>query len=169
MTHAVTRLILVLLLTAGAPIKVVWAEDDAIWHELFHAMRFSEVNRAQLERDCNENPLYSSNPRLKGLCAKRHLIPDGVIEEAALPYLKLHVTVLVAKEAIAKLTVEPATTLSRKLIAAIASGRNDQFTPEELVQLQRQNETRYGLALRAFATDREQGLAVARAMLDYEP
>ena len=165
----VRRRILVLLIAASSSTSVAWAQKDAVWRDLLRAMRFSEINRARLEFECRENPQFSSHPKLQDLCKKRPLIPDAVMETAALPYLKHHVSAQIAKEAIAALTSEPGRTLSRKSIVEIASGKHDQLTPEEIEQLGQQNRTRFSQALSAFATDREQGIAVARAMMAHEP
>jgi hypothetical protein len=110
-----------------------------------------------------------SNPRLKDLCAKRIKIPDRVMEEAALPYLRQHVSERVAREAIVALQDEKQRWLSDKLNKEIASGKQDQLTAADLDLLQKRNESEYGRALFAFASDKEQGRAVARAMMNYEP
>lgn len=142
------------------------AESNA-WNELFRAMQFADVNRARLEFDCRENPLFSSAIRLKALCEKRHLIPDSVIEKAALPYLKRYVSEPLMKRAIFQLSSDTAISVGRKLILEIQTGKQNQLTPDDAVFLKQQNESEVGRALSAFAADREQGIAVARAMLEY--
>lgn len=156
---------LALLLILALPTASV-AQTD-IWHDLLHAMRFADVNRASLEHDCRDNPLFTSIVRIKTLCGMRDRIPDQIFEDAAMPYLQRHVTDLIAREAITALTSEPGRTVNAKVTAEVASGKRDQLTPEEIVLLQRQNQSEFGRALRAFASDREQGQAVSRAILEY--
>ena len=165
-TSQVVRALLLLSTFGLCSISV--AETD-VWHELFHAMRFADINRAQLESDCREDSRFTSIAHLKKLCEKRKVIPDTVMEEAALPYLKRHVSERVAKEAIAQLTEDSARTISNKLIVEISSGRKNQLTQSDMVQLKLRNESEYGRALSAFASDKEQGLALARALIAYEP
>jgi hypothetical protein len=142
------------------------AEPD-IWRKLLRVMDFSKINRATLVYACRETPQYKSTPKLVALCAKRDQIPNHVIEDAALPYLKRHVTERVAKQAILELSTDASIKLSDKLNLEIASGKQDLLSEADLVLLKRRNETEYGRALSAFASDKEQGRAVSRALLDY--
>ncbi|MFZ6781227.1 hypothetical protein ACO0LD_30700 [Undibacterium sp. Ji83W] len=167
MQYFVGRFAIVLLL--GAPFTSAFAQNDRDFRELMRVLHFAEINRGKLESTCRENPQFSVNSRLIDLCAKRNLIPDTVIEDAALPYLKHYLSTELAREAIAAYKLEPEKALSQKLRAGIASGKADELTQEELLMLKRRNASRHGLALSAFALDRERGMAVARAMFEYEP
>lgn len=140
-----------------------------VWQELLRVIQFSDVNRAQLEFNCRQNPQFSSVSHLKALCQKRRVLPDQVIESAALPYLKKHISESLAREAIVQLSSKSSRTVGRKLIVEIATGKKYQLTQGEQAFLEKQNQSEVGRALSAFATDREQGLAVARAMLEYQP
>ncbi len=146
-----------------------FAQGDNSLRELLRVLGFAATNRAQIEFSCRENLQFAANPRLMSLCAKRNLIPDTVIEDAALPYLKRYITTQVALEAVSVLRLEPEKAVSRKLIIEIAAGRQYLLTKEDPQLLKRRNESKYGQALSAFAADPEQGRAVARAMFEYEP
>lgn len=143
------------------------AQSD-VWHELLQVMRFGDVNRARLEFDCRSNPQFSSMAHLISLCKRQELISNQVIEQAALPFMKKHLSERLAKQGIAQLSSKSARTITDKLIIEIASGKQDQLTQNELILLKQQNESEVGRALSAFATDREQGLAVGRAILEYQ-
>lgn len=144
------------------------AQSD-MWHVLLRSMGFADINRARLEFDCRETPQFASNSRLMDLCAKRNQIPDYVIEEAALPYLRQYVSERLAKQAIDALQSEDQKALSNKLNQEIASGKRDRLTSADIDLLEKRNATEYSRALSAFASDKEQGRAVARAMLNYQP
>jgi|GEM_PF-2914086 len=167
MQSIVIRIAIILFL--GAPCINVFAQDDRSLRELLRVMGFSELIRAQVDFSCRQDSQYAAHPRLTTLCHKRHHIPDAVIEDAALPYLKRHMSTQLVQEAIAILKSPPEKAVSRKLTAEIASGRHDLLTPEELLLLKRRNESRHGQALSSFATDPEQGRTVARAMFEYDP
>ena len=166
--RVLNRASVALCIVITASVQPVLAQSD-VWHILLRSMEFVDINRAQLEFDCTETPQYMSNPRLKGLCAKRNQIPDYIIEEAALPYLRQYVSERVANQAIDALKAEDQRALSNKLNQEIASGRRDRLTAADIDLLEKRNATEYGHALSAFASDKEQGRAVARAMLNYQP
>ena len=142
------------------------AEPD-IWHELLHRLQLADTNRARLEFECKNNSLYQTMDRLIALCEKRNRIPDHVFEEAALPYLMRHLSEPMAKRALDQVSSATWQSVGRKLIVEIATGKRDQLTEEDIAFLERENQTEVGKALSAFATDKEQGLAVARAALAY--
>jgi len=167
MQTIVIRMAIILFL--GAPCISAFTQDERTLRELLRVMGFSELIRAQVDFSCRQDAQYAANPRLITLCDKRHHIPDAVIEDAALPYLKRHMSTQLALAAINILKSASEKAVSKKLTAEIASGRHDLLTPEELLLLKRRNESRHGQALSSFATDPEQGRAVARAMFEYDP
>ncbi|PXX33716.1 hypothetical protein [Undibacterium pigrum] len=167
MQSKVIRMAIILL--SCAPCISAYARDDHALPELLRVMGFSELIRAQVDVSCRQDAQYAANPRLITLCDKRHHIPDTVIEGAALPYLRRHMSTQLAQEAIAILTSPSEKAVSRKLTAEIASGNHNLLTPDELLLLKRRNESRHGQALSAFSSDPEQGRAVARAMFEYDP
>lgn len=138
-----------------------------IWHELLHFMQFADVNRATLEFHCNQHPSFLTVDRLRALCEKRHRIPDHVFEDAAIPYLKKHISEPMAKRAISQISTKAWQSVGRKLITEIATGKQDQLTTEDIAFLEKQNQSEVGRALSAFSTDKEQGIAVAKAMQEY--
>jgi NACalpha-BTF3-like transcription factor len=142
------------------------AQSD-VWHDLLSALKFADVNRARLEFDCNQNPLYRTKDMLVALCKKRYELPNHVYEEAALPYLKKHLTESMAKQALAQVSGNTWQSLSRKLRTEIRTGKHDQLTQEDIDLLEKQNQSEVGRALSTFASDKEQGIAVARAILTY--
>lgn len=148
-------------------IPTAHAEPD-IFAKLLKSIGFAETNKAQLEFDCRENLVFKSNLRLKELCGKRNRIPDYVIEEAALPYLRKYVSERIAKQAIESMQTEVQRALSNKVRQEIASGKRDRLTAEDLRLLEKRNESEYGRALFSFSSDKEQAAAVGRAMLNYE-
>ncbi len=160
--HMSGMLILVSLSTTSI------AQRD-IWRDLLYVMRFADINRAQLEFNCRETPLFSYTESLKELCKKREIIPASVMEEAALPYLKLYLTESLALDAIELLSRDLEETISEKLIVEISSGKRQSFTNLEIITLDRRNKSEVGRALSKFATDKQQARAVARAMINYKP
>lgn len=154
-------------LAVVASIQSVHAEPD-VFRKLLKSLGYAETNKARLEFDCRENPIFKSNHRLIVLCGKGSRIPDYVIEDAGLPYLKKYVSAQLAAQAIEILQLDIQRALSNKLIRNIASGKNDRLTTEDIRLLRLRNESEYGKALSSFASDKEQGTAVARAMLNYE-
>lgn len=159
--------VIFLCLAVVVSIQSVHAEPDVL-RRLLKSLEFAETNKARLEFDCRENPIYKSNQRLVLLCSKGGRIPDYVIEDAALPYLKKYVSAKMAAQAIEILQTDIQRALSNKLIQEIVSGKQDRLTAEDIRLLRQRNESIYGQALSSFASDKEQGSAVARAMLNYE-
>jgi len=78
-----------------------------------------------------------------------------------------HLSEPMAKRALDQVSSATWQSVGRKLIVEIATGKRDQLTEEDIAFLERENQTEVGKALSAFATDKEQGLAVARAALAY--
>lgn len=151
-----------LLLAAGPTI----AQSD-IWHDLLRAMQIADANRARLEFECNHNPLFRTKDQLVAMCEKRNKIPNHVFEEAALPYLKKHLSETMAKRALNQISSQTWQSVGRKITAEIRAGRRDLLTQEDIEFLEQQNQSEVGKALSSFATDKEQGIAVARAILAY--
>lgn len=142
------------------------AQQD-VWHELFRTMRFADINRARLQFDCRETPLFSSEPSLKRVCEKQHLIPDQIMEDAALPFLQKHFTEKIARQAIEQLSSATRREIGAKVILGILSGKGEPLTQVELEEVRKLNQSEAGKALLAFTSDRSQGFAVAQAILKY--
>lgn len=138
-----------------------------LWTDTFKAINFVATSKAAARVGCRpENPL-SAAPQYKLLCPNLNDIPDAIIETAALPYLKHHVTEGVARQAIAFWSSDRGKSLHRKIVKEIETGVFNQLNTEDLKMLDTANQTEYGRALNALANDKAQSLAVAQAMLAY--
>jgi hypothetical protein len=157
-----------LALALAVVLAPAFAQVD-VWREMLRATRYADTVRARLAYDCRTNSAYVSTAALRGLCARFPDIPDRVIELATLPYARLHVSSTLAERAIAFWGSEPGMRLSRKMIAEIETGTQDQLSEDESSLLRERNQSDFGQALLALADDRDAGIAVARAMLAYEP
>ncbi len=140
-----------------------------VWERLIIVKRYAATVRAIYARDCNANTPIAQTPPYKLLCPKLASIPNNVIESAAIPYMRAHISREVAEEAVTFWTSVRGQELSKKIAKEVDSGIFDQLTSDDLCLLDEANKSRYGLALSAFATDREAASAVARAMVGYEP
>lgn len=136
---------------------------------LLRVIRYGEVSRAQLKRDCLNNPLYSSMERLAALCAKRDRIPLEVAEDAAAPFLKARMSTDLAEAALRFWESDIGRSLSEKIIREIETGKYDQLSEAERQLTKVQDMTDYGVVLSSMAKDKEAGRAVARALFAYEP
>ena len=139
------------------------------WSTLLRVMRYSATLKASFRVGCKTAHALSATPAYLIICPKLDKIPDSVIETAALPCVKHYVPEDVARRAVSFWSTAAGEQLSIKSVREIASGVNDQLSEEELKLLDERNKTDFGLALSAFATDRECSRVVARAMLQYEP
>ena len=157
--------LIAMLLLALSPAK---AEPD-VWREVLRLMQFTSINHARLEFECRQVPRPAPTSVLQALCEKRYRVPDRVIEEAALPFLRKHVPEPLAKRAVVQLSSKPSQDVGQKLVTEIRTGKQDQLTQEDIVFLTQQNQSEVGRALGAFASDREQATAVVKAILAYTP
>lgn len=146
---------------------------DELYFQLFKDLRLSETSKAAFKSDCQHyDPLALAGTvdgQLKILCPKLDLIPDSVMETAALPYVKRHVSPKLARKAISFWSSNEGKRISKKLIKEIATKKYDQLNADDIKLLQMANQSEYGRSLGAFADDKAYGLAVVKAILDYEP
>ena len=149
-------------------IGYVQAQSDA-WAQVLRATNYAATTKASFRVGCRQSSPPASTPQYRVLCPKLDAIPGQVIEAAALPYLKRHLSEATAHQAIAFWSSSRGAGISRKIVAEIESGVHNQLTEEDLRLLDAANRSEYGLALSSFARDREGSVAVARALLAYEP
>lgn len=146
---------------------------DELYFQLFKALNYSETSRATFKSDCQHyDPLAlagTPDGQLKILCPKLDLIPDSVMETVALSYVKLHVSPKLARKAISFWSSNEGKRLKKKLTKEIATKKHDQLNADDIKLLQMANQSEYGHALGAFASDKAHGLAVVQTMLGYEP
>jgi len=145
------------------------ARADDIWHTTLKTIQFAATAKASFKAGCDPANPISRTPSSLVLCPKLDAIPDSVIEEAALPYLKQHISEKNAQDAIAFWSSDRGKALTKKILLEIEQGVYKHLDADDLRALASVNRTQYGRALKAFATDPQQNRAVARAMLSYEP
>jgi hypothetical protein len=161
------RFLLFALFTLSGTVRAESPPD--IWSQVIRATNYAATAKASFKVGCKpENPL-SLRPQYQLLCPKLDSIPEAVIEEAALPYLKRHLTESTARQALAFWSTSRGASISKKIVQEIRTGALNQLTQSDLQILDKANKSEYGRALGAFAKDREGSGAVARAMLAYEP
>lgn len=160
------RNLFVFILISLFSLKVSAEVTNDVWTKLLQETWFAQTARATFNKSCHsENPLSATYPFTQ-LCPKLHRIPDLVIESAALPYLKHYLNQEQAKEAIAFWSSDEGKKLLKKIILDIQTGVYTHLDANDLETLSRTNQTEYGRALSMFAADKEQGFAVAQAMLN---
>ena len=147
-----------------------FAEDQVQpWPRVLEVVAYAETARASLSKGCeNGNPLAGTAAYLV-ICPKLKSIPPRVIEAAALPYLKKHLSVAEAQAAINFYTSPIGRGLMPKILREIETGKYDQLSAEDLQQMDKVNKTAFGQALKRFGMDKEANVAVVRAMLAYGP
>jgi len=150
--------------------EAAFAEEQVQpWSRALEVVGYAETVRASFSKGCLKgNPLAGTTAYLV-ICPKLKSIPSGLIEAAALPYLQKHLSVAEARAAIDFYTSPIGRGLLPKILREIETGKFDQLSPEDLQQMDKANKTLFGQALKRFGTDKEANVAVARAMLAYEP
>lgn len=83
--------------------------------------------------------------------------------------MQKHLSVAHARDAIEFYTSPIGRSLLPKILKEIETGRFDQLTAQDLQQLDRVNKLPFGQALKQFGMDRDVSIAVAKAMIAYEP
>lgn len=139
------------------------------WTQLLEVIRYAETAKASFAAGCVAESPSSKTPMYAGICPKLTVVPNTVINTAALPFVRKHVSEAQARDAMAFYAAPTGRNLSEKVIREIETGRFDQLSPTDLQVLDATNKSPFGRALKAFATDREGNRAVARAILNYEP
>jgi hypothetical protein len=160
------RLFSALVCTCFTAISV--AQEANPWAEVLQAVSYAETAKASFEKGCkiegtNQNPSYLI------LCPKLSQIPNSVIERAAEPFLKEHLSESIAMQAKEFWLTPKGKMLRKKIIVEIKTGRFNQLTQADLKELDSANKTSYGQALLTFSKNAAANRAVARAMLQYEP
>ena len=140
---------------------------NEVWTKTFRAIEFAALARASFKPGCKNH--LSMTPQYSQLCPKLDSIPDVVIEAAALLYLKRYLSEDAAREAISFWSTTRGRDLNKKILREIETGIYGQLSAADLEMLEKVNRTAYGRALYAFSADKEQGAAVARAMINYVP
>ena len=142
---------------------------DDVWLQALKAIKFAAISRGSVEPQCKPGNRTSTTPQYQMLCPKLRKIPDSVIENAALPYFKRHVSEDAAREAISFFSSEGGKAIQIKMIKNVTTGMYDHFNEEDSFVMAARDQSAYGKAFSRFASDKEQAAAVVRAMLDYIP
>ncbi len=161
------RLLVVIALTF--PIGAHSQIDDEVVYQLLKTMSYSETAKASFKLGCQSNNPLSLTPQYKKLCPKLESIPASVIETAALPYVKHYVSTHLAKQAILFWSSFSGRKLTKKILRDIESGFKQPLDDDDLKLINLVARTEYGIALNKLGADKEMGVAVAQAMLNYEP
>jgi hypothetical protein len=156
-------------IATAATIASIWAgaqslavSDESALSAL-HALRFADLNRIVLRRDCRAKPELANAP----ICQRFELVPDNVQEDAALPYFKKHVSARQASEVLAFYSTPAGRQLSQTLLAEIEQNNPGLLSDTQLESLDHFNKSPPGVALSHFATDPEQSIAVIKAIVAY--
>lgn len=163
------RQLLMVLIGFVIPMTVHPQSNDALWRQLVQTVNFAELARASFKPGCHPNNPLSATYSYNKLCPKIDMIPDSVIEETALPYFKYYVPPHLAREAIAFWSSDRGVALSEKMLKDIEAGTFVHLDKEDEKLLIEVNQTEYARVLGYVADDRELSIAVAQAMLNYEP
>ncbi len=149
--------------------RVSAEEADQPWVQMLEVMHYAQTAKASFAKGCASDTPLSKTQAYTLLCPKLPAIPNAVINAAALPFARKHVSDVQAREAIAFYLSPPGRDLAEKMLREIETGRFEQLSSADLERLDAANKSPYGRALKAFAADRAGNGAVARAMLAYEP
>jgi len=164
------KLAALLLVAASLLGGDVHASDQAQpWSKALEVIGYAATARASFAKGCSQDNGLSTTPAYRVICPKLGTIPAELIERTALPYLQKHLSAPQALDAIEFYTSPIGRGLPPKILKEIETGKYDQLTAEDLQQMNRANKLPFGQALKQFAMDREVNIAVARAMLTYEP
>lgn len=161
---------LLIFLALLIPTPIVWGQAGSdLWTQTVKAIGFAATTKAGIRVGCALGSPLSSNASYIVLCPKLDAIPNSVIESAALPYLKQYLTEDSARQATAFWSSDRGRKLTSKIVREIETGVYNQLHADDLKLLNSANQSEFGRTLKSFAMDKEQGRAVIRAMLDYEP
>lgn len=161
---------LLIFLALLIPTPIVWGQAGSdLWTQTVKAIGFAATTKAGIRVGCALGSPLSSNASYIVLCPKLDAIPNSVIESAALPYLKQYLTEDSARQATAFWSSDRGRKLTSKIVREIETGVYNQLNADDLKLLNSANQSEFGRTLKSFAMDKEQGRAVIRAMLDYEP
>lgn len=162
--HALAAITTSLILFASS----CQANDD-VWVQALRAARYVDTARAAFRPGCNQSNPLSQLPQYITLCPKLEVIPNDVIEAAALPFFRSLVSEADAREAIAIWSSAERRALIPKMIREISSGVYNQLTPQDMKLLEETNRLPASIRLSRFSASKDVGRAVAQAMLAYEP
>ncbi len=136
---------------------------DDVWLQALKTIKFAAISRGSVKPHCSPIKM----PQYQQLCPKLHTIPDAVIENAALPYFKQHVSKDAAREAISFFSSEGGKAIQQKMIKEVETGIFDQFNEEDAFVMGARDQSEYGKAFNRFTSDKKQAMAVVQAMLAY--
>ncbi len=140
---------------------------DDPWRATLTAINHAAVSKATLRHRCTLAQAVDGADSFGSLCARLATIPDAVLDDTALPYLKLHLSEDLARSASLFWSSSAGQLLRQKSIKEIESGVQDQLTPDERTAQRQRDRTNDGRALMRFASDQRQTMAVMRAMTRY--
>ena len=140
---------------------------DDIWFRTLQVVRFADAARAGLRPACSPRSSRPIRPEFRIVCQRLEVIPDAVIESAARPFLKIHVSKDLARKAIEFWSTAAGASLSEKMLKEMESGVQDQLSDADLSLMGKRDATDYGIALGSFASDKLQSAAVFQAMYAY--
>lgn len=140
--------------------------DDS-WIRTLHALRFADIIKAGFKRNCLPSSPLSMRPEYQLICERLKVIPDSVIESAALPFLKTHLSNALARKAVDFWSTKAGASLRDKMLVELETGVENQLTAADLILLGKRDGSDYGLALGNFAGNKLQSAAVVRAMYAY--
>ncbi|WP_152643486.1 hypothetical protein [Paracidovorax citrulli] len=153
--------------TTTASLSAADNEQRQPWAQMLEVVGYAETAKASLARACLPGNLISRTSAYTALCSKLSFIPNNVINDAALPFARKHVSGSEARDAIAYYSHPRAQRLREKSNRELRTGRNDQLSPAELKEVMEVDNQPFARALSDFAGDPECNRAVARAIISF--
>ncbi|QDQ25177.1 hypothetical protein FNU76_01720 [Chitinimonas arctica] len=165
LTHLPLFAFVLIGITASGQAK----KEPDVWLQALRSINYAATVKAGFVPGCKGGSALSLSKYYRLVCPKLYSIPNEIIESAALPYLKRHVSKDIALQAIAAWTSREGILLSQKMVLVIESGQKDLLTFDDLRMLDDRNRSEHGRAFGAFADDKEGSAAVVTAMSLYVP
>lgn len=126
---------------------------------------YAALVRVTVRRDCRGSASAGS----PSICSKIEAVPDSVIERAALPFLKRHVSVTQAVAALEFWSSPEGAEISDTLVREIATQNPTLLSKRQLAKLDQFNKSDAGQALSRLSEDHELSITVLRAVEAYAP
>lgn len=140
------------------------ADTKSISHDihmrLLEVSGYAELNKAVIERDCNNNPQLTGKP----ICLNARAASSSYINALGHPFIVRHVSPSLAKQGYEFWSSTSGRGITKKMISAEATGAPPKFSPDEFKRLEVFNQSPAGQAMLAFASDPSQTMALVRGI-----
>lgn len=160
---ALTVILLGAALAAHAPRALAQTGEAADpYSALLRATHHAEIVRGTVLAMCRMEAREDAKSRAE--CENARQRPDEVIDQAALPFLRRHVSEQQARDALAYYNSPEGRTIARRTLAMLKGEPQEAAGERDLAALQAFNASPAGLAMRAFSGDKAAGVAISGAL-----